>query len=88
MVDGGWIVQLIASDHPERVSRLILIDSVGLNIKPAWDTELFTPPRPSSWTSSMPCSCRIAGDPGIHGARHFAQFPAATPGSSSARSPR
>ena len=43
---GGWIVQLIASDHPERVSRLILIDSVGLNIKPAWDTELFTPTSP------------------------------------------
>jgi pimeloyl-ACP methyl ester carboxylesterase len=40
---GGWIVQLIASDHPERVSRLILIDSVGLNIKPLWDTNLFVP---------------------------------------------
>ena len=43
---GGWIVQLIASDHPERVSKLILIDSVGLNIKPAWDTGLFTPTSP------------------------------------------
>ncbi len=40
---GGWIVQLIASGHAERVSRLILIDSVGLDIKPAWDTGLFTP---------------------------------------------
>jgi pimeloyl-ACP methyl ester carboxylesterase len=40
---GGWIVQLIASGHPERVSRLILIDSVGLNIKPLWDTNLFVP---------------------------------------------
>ncbi len=50
---GGWIVQLIAVEHPERVSRLMLIDSVGLDIKPAWDTGLFTPrPRPSSWTSS------------------------------------
>jgi pimeloyl-ACP methyl ester carboxylesterase len=43
---GGWIVQLIASDHPERVSRLILIDSVGLNIKPLWDTNLFVPTSP------------------------------------------
>ena len=43
---GGWIVQLIASDHPERVSRLILIDSVGLNIKPSWDTNLFVPASP------------------------------------------
>ncbi len=40
---GGWIVQLIAFEHPERVSRLILIDSVGLNIKPSWNTNLFVP---------------------------------------------
>jgi pimeloyl-ACP methyl ester carboxylesterase len=40
---GGWIVQLIASDHPERVGKLILIDSVGLNIKPSWNTNLFVP---------------------------------------------
>jgi pimeloyl-ACP methyl ester carboxylesterase len=40
---GGWIVQLIAFAHPERVSRLILIDSVGLNIKPSWNTNLFVP---------------------------------------------
>ena len=43
---GGWIVQLIAFDHPERVSRLILIDSVGLDIKPAWNTNLFVPTSP------------------------------------------
>jgi pimeloyl-ACP methyl ester carboxylesterase len=43
---GGWIVQLIASQHPERVSRLILIDSVGLNIMPLWDTNLFVPTSP------------------------------------------
>jgi pimeloyl-ACP methyl ester carboxylesterase len=40
---GGWIVQLVASEHPERVFRLIIIDSVGLNIKPTWDTNLFVP---------------------------------------------
>ena len=40
---GGWIVQLVAAEHPERVSRLIIIDSVGLNIKPTWDTNLFVP---------------------------------------------
>ena len=28
------------------MSRLILIDSVGLNIKPAWDTDLFVPTSP------------------------------------------
>jgi pimeloyl-ACP methyl ester carboxylesterase len=40
---GGWIVQRIASEHPERVRRLILFDAAGLYEKPAWDTRLFTP---------------------------------------------
>ncbi len=44
---GGWIVQLIAAQHPERVKRLILFDSVGLHEKPAWDTRLFTPETPA-----------------------------------------
>jgi len=43
---GGWIVQLVAIEHPERVGKLILIDSVGLNIKPLWDTDLFVPTSP------------------------------------------
>jgi len=40
---GGWIVQIVASTHSERVKRLILFDSAGLYEKPAWDTRLFTP---------------------------------------------
>jgi len=40
---GGWIAQLVAARHPDRVSRLMLFDSAGLDIKPAWDTDLFTP---------------------------------------------
>jgi pimeloyl-ACP methyl ester carboxylesterase len=40
---GGWIVQRVAGDHPERVRRLILFDSAGINEPPAWDTRLFTP---------------------------------------------
>jgi pimeloyl-ACP methyl ester carboxylesterase len=40
---GGWIVQIVAHDHPERINRLMLFDSAGLNLKPAWDTRLFTP---------------------------------------------
>jgi pimeloyl-ACP methyl ester carboxylesterase len=43
---GGWIVQLVAFEHPERVSKLILFDSAGLSIKPAWNTGLFTPTSP------------------------------------------
>ena len=40
---GGWIVQLVAASHPERVRRLVLFDSAGLNIQPDWDTRLFAP---------------------------------------------
>lgn len=44
---GGWIVQLVASEHPERVSRLMLFDAAGLDIKPNWNTALFTPTSPT-----------------------------------------
>jgi len=40
---GGWIVQKIAADHPDRVARLMLFDSAGIHEVPAWDTRLFTP---------------------------------------------
>ena len=40
---GGWIVQRIAADHPDRIRKLMLFDSAGLATKPAWDTALFTP---------------------------------------------
>ena len=40
---GGWIVQLIAADSPDRVHRLMLFDSAGLHFEPIWDTRLFTP---------------------------------------------
>lgn len=40
---GGWIVQLVAANHPERVHRLLLFDSAGLYVRPEWDTRLFTP---------------------------------------------
>ncbi len=44
---GGWIVQIVAKEHPERVKRLILFDSAGLFEKPTWDTRLFTPQTPA-----------------------------------------
>jgi pimeloyl-ACP methyl ester carboxylesterase len=40
---GGWIAQRIAIDHPDRVKRLMLFDSAGLNTRPEWNTDLFTP---------------------------------------------
>ena len=44
---GGWIVQLVAVNSPDRVSRLMLFDSAGLYVKPEWDTRLFTPISPA-----------------------------------------
>lgn len=44
---GGWIVQLVAAKHADRVNRLMLFDSAGLYVKPAWDTRLFTPISPA-----------------------------------------
>jgi pimeloyl-ACP methyl ester carboxylesterase len=40
---GGWIVELVAAEHPERVSRLVVFDAAGLYIRPTWDPALFTP---------------------------------------------
>ena len=40
---GGWIVQRMAADHPERIRKLMFFDSAGLNQKPSWNTALFTP---------------------------------------------
>ena len=40
---GGWIVQLIAGDEPQRILRLMLFDSAGLHVQPDWNTNLFTP---------------------------------------------
>ena len=40
---GGWIVQRMAEDHPERIRKLMIFDSAGLNVKPRWNTALFTP---------------------------------------------
>lgn len=40
---GGWIAMLMALDHPEQVSRLMLFDSAGLYFDPDFDASLFTP---------------------------------------------
>ncbi len=44
---GGWIVQIVAARHPERVQRLLLFDSAGVYEKPDWNTALFTPSTPA-----------------------------------------
>ena len=40
---GGWIAVLVAVQHPERISRLMLFDAAGLDIPLTFDTALFTP---------------------------------------------
>jgi pimeloyl-ACP methyl ester carboxylesterase len=50
---GGWIVQLVAAKHPERVRRLIVFDAVGIYEKPTWDTALFTPATPADLDQLM-----------------------------------
>jgi pimeloyl-ACP methyl ester carboxylesterase len=44
---GGWISEIVAAEHPERVSRLMLFDAAGLNVRPDWNTDLFTPTTPA-----------------------------------------
>ncbi len=39
---GGWIAQCLASNHTERVRRLMLFDSAGIYEQSSWDTQLFT----------------------------------------------
>ena len=43
---GGWIVQLVATEQPQRILRLMLFDAAGLDVQPEWDTRLFTPETP------------------------------------------
>jgi pimeloyl-ACP methyl ester carboxylesterase len=33
---GGWIVQRMAADHPDRIARLMLFDAAGLNEAPIY----------------------------------------------------
>lgn len=40
---GGWIVQVAAFQHPDRIKRLMIFDSAGLYAVPDWDTRLFMP---------------------------------------------
>ena len=43
---GGWIAMRVALDEPERISRLILLDSAGLRFKLNFDPSLLEPTSP------------------------------------------
>jgi pimeloyl-ACP methyl ester carboxylesterase len=40
---GGWISMEVATEMPQSISRLILLDSAGLRFQPSFDPLLFTP---------------------------------------------
>ena len=40
---GGWIALAFTAESPDRVRRLVLMDSAGMNFTPSFDLRLFTP---------------------------------------------
>ena len=40
---GGWITLAFTAESPDRVRRLVLMDSAGMNFTPSFDLRLFTP---------------------------------------------
>lgn len=40
---GGWISMVVATDVPDRINHLVLLDSAGLRFQPTFDPVLFTP---------------------------------------------
>jgi pimeloyl-ACP methyl ester carboxylesterase len=44
---GGWIAMQVALQQPERIRRLVLLDSAGLRFKLGFDPALFQPASPA-----------------------------------------
>jgi pimeloyl-ACP methyl ester carboxylesterase len=44
---GGWIALKFTLDHPQRVRRLFVCDSAGINFEPRWPRELFSAKTPA-----------------------------------------
>lgn len=62
---GGWIVQMVAANRPDRIKHLLIFDSAGLYEMPRWNTNLFTPSTPAQLNQLdgllMPHPPRIPG---------------------------
>ncbi len=52
---GGWIVQIAAIEHPERISRLMLFDAAGLYRSRTGILRCLRRPRATNWTNWMHC---------------------------------
>lgn len=44
---GGWIAMRVALDEPQRIRRLVILDSAGTRFPLTWDTSLFEPDTPA-----------------------------------------
>ncbi|MGC2300949.1 MAG: alpha/beta fold hydrolase [Acidobacteriaceae bacterium] len=40
---GGWVAMRVALDQPERIRRLVILDSAGTRFSLTWDTAIFEP---------------------------------------------
>ena len=43
----GWIAMRVALDQPQRIRRLVILDSAGTRFSLVWDTSLFEPDTPA-----------------------------------------
>jgi 4,5:9,10-diseco-3-hydroxy-5,9,17-trioxoandrosta-1(10),2-diene-4-oate hydrolase len=61
---GGWIAQYIAADQPERVSKLVLVDSMGVDVPEAPATDLSNIDRDTFYGAVFTKmeTVRVAGD--------------------------
>ncbi len=61
---GGWIAQYLAADHPDRVSKLILVDSMGVEVPEAPAADLVNIDKQTFYEAVFTKmeTIRVAGD--------------------------